>query len=146
MMPLSIATTPPAPELVLYSSNPGGGGGGSLLLLRLQEGRLLIIKGLEPRKRLIQDLLGRPLVSHRLLELGVLHFAVLAGTLRLHLHLCNFSFLRLNVLRQGVNRRLEVSDLGLNVSLLVRPHSSCLLVLSKVGDAEIAVLDLVGFL
>merc|ERR1719240_1849786 len=125
----------------------GGTWGLECLVLRLQEGfLLLLVESLEARKRFIQDLLGRPLVSNSRLELGVLGLAVLARALRLRLHLSNLGLLRTDVRLQGVNRRFQVSDLGLDVALLVRPNSSCLLVLGEVGDAEVAVLDLVGFL
>merc|ERR1719487_2387644 len=125
----------------------GGTWGLECLVLRLQEGfLLLLVESLEARKRFIQDLLGRALVSNSRLELGVLGLAVLARALRLHLHLSNLGLLRTDVRLQGVNRRFQVSDLGLDVALLVPWNSSCLLVLGEVGDAEVAVLDLVGFL
>ena len=43
--------------------------------------------------------------SDRLLELLVLHLAVLARALDLHLHLRDFGLLGLDVLRQRVDRR-----------------------------------------
>ena len=57
----------------------------------------------ERRKSLMLVLISSP--SDRLLELLVLHLAVLARALDLHLHLRDLGLLGLDVLRQRVDRR-----------------------------------------
>merc|ERR1719327_837397 len=117
---------------------------GPRLLLRLRLRLDEAVHFLEAVEGLRQDRLRGALVGDGLLELLVLHLAVLTRALDLHLHLRDLGLLRLDVLGQGVNRRLQVFDVRLEVGLLVLRDHGGLLVLRELLRAVVLVLDVVG--
>merc|ERR1719310_642322 len=122
----SMPMTPPAPEDCLYSLKPGGGRGDVV--------------------RLLQERLRLPLVRHGLLEVLVLHLAVLTGALQLRLHLRDLRLQRRDGLRELVDRRREVRDLGFQLRDIARLELRLALVRVQALGAEVLVLDLVRFL
>mmetsp|Transcript_109059 Transcript_109059/g.304024 ORF Transcript_109059/g.304024 Transcript_109059/m.304024 type:complete len:354 (-) Transcript_109059:131-1192(-) len=101
---------------------------------------------LHPVKRLCQDGLRQPVVHNCLLVVSVLSFAYLGGALHLLLHLCDVRLGALDVLCQGSNRLLQISNLCLEAHLLVISRGRVPLVRVQLCNAPIPVLDLVRLL
>ena len=94
----------------------------------LLEQGLLVVEALEDRERLLEKLLDRTLVGHRLLKLLVLLLAVLAGALHLHLHLADIGPQGVDGLRESVDGGLQtLFGIGIHVRLLESAQSNHLL-------------------
>mmetsp|Transcript_46903 Transcript_46903/g.150755 ORF Transcript_46903/g.150755 Transcript_46903/m.150755 type:complete len:546 (-) Transcript_46903:7-1644(-) len=95
---------------------------------------------------LLQDHLRKALVADRRLEVHVLCLPVLAGTLHLSLHLPDCGGGRLDLLREVLDGFLQVGDLHLEgfLGLVGLLHGAVVLV--QLGDAPVAVPDLIRLL
>merc|ERR1719240_1426153 len=146
---------------LLQHAHDTTGTGGLLVLLearrRRRAGRLLLRllrfdldelleDGREDVVRLLQERLRLPLVRHGLLEVLVLHLAVLTGALQLRLHLSDLRLQRRDGLGELVDRRREVRDLGFQLRDITRLELRLALVRVQALGAEVLVLDLVRFL
>merc|ERR1719453_1624508 len=120
--------------------------GADRLLLRRHLEELLRENGREDVVRLLQERLRLALVGNRRLEVLVLHLAILTGALQLRLHLRDLRLQRRDGLRQLVDRRREVRDLGFQLRDITRLELRLALVRVQALGAEILVLDLVRFL
>merc|ERR1719443_611574 len=116
---------------------------GNWFLLVLHQRRLLVVELAEAFLRLLQDLLRRALVRHRLLELLVLLLSVLACLLHLDLRVRDLLLQALFVRRELFLFGIEVIDLLLDVGLVLIPLGVLLVVLVQVRDAVVLVVDLV---
>merc|ERR1719174_953653 len=116
------------------------------LLLRGNLDELLREDGRENVVRFLQERLRLTLVRHGLLEVLVLHLAVLTGALQLRLHLRDLRLQRRDGLRELVDRRREVRDLGFQLRDITRLELRLALVRVDALGAEVLVLDLVRFL
>merc|ERR1719451_114264 len=116
------------------------------LLLRGNLDELLREDGRENVVRFLQERLRLTLVRHGLLEVLVLHLAVLTGALQLRLHLRDLRLQRRDGLRELVDRRREVRDLGFQLRDITRLELRLALVRVEALGAEVLVLDLVRFL
>mmetsp|Transcript_101464 Transcript_101464/g.284493 ORF Transcript_101464/g.284493 Transcript_101464/m.284493 type:complete len:580 (+) Transcript_101464:425-2164(+) len=92
---------------------------------------------------LLEHLHGHGLVRHGPLELQVLLLAVLGGALEVQLELRDLRLRGLNAVLEGLDRRLELADVGLERLPLVRGLCRRHLVLVQLVLAEVVLLHLV---
>merc|ERR1719236_313155 len=147
------------PHDLLQHSHDAAGARGLLVLLEARRRRRadrLLLRGhlkelLRENRckdviRLLEERLRLALVRHGLLEVLVLHLAILTGALQLRLHLRDLRLQRRDGLRELVDRRREVRDLGFQLRDITRLELRLALVRVQALGAEVLVLDLVRFL
>merc|ERR1719446_504502 len=116
-----------------------------LLGLRLHES-LLVVDRLQHVQSVRKQLLRGALVRDGGLEVGVLRLAVLARALQLNLHLRDARLQLRDLLRELVDRRRQVRDLGIEAIDVASLQLLGTLVVVDLLDAEVLHLDVVRLL
>merc|ERR1719446_831331 len=116
-----------------------------LLGLRLNES-LLVVDRLQHVQSVRKQLLRGALVRDGGLEVGVLRLAVLTRALQLNLHVCDARIQLRDLLRELVDRRRQVRDLGIEAIDVARLQLLGTLIVVDLLDAEILHLDVVRLL